>query len=79
MSFADEETIQGYTEGLLKKIMKDVKGIDLKTPIKRITWTDAMNKYGSDKPDTRYGMLIHDLSSIFKDSDILPPRRTIST
>lgn len=69
MSFADEETIQGYTEGLLKKIMKDVKGIDLKTPIKRITWTDAMNKYGSDKPDTRYGMLIHDLSSVFKDSD----------
>ena len=69
MSFADEETIQSYTEGLLKKIMKDVKGIDLKTPIKRITWTDSMNKYGCDKPDTRYGMLIHDLSPIFKDSD----------
>ena len=69
MSFADEETIQGYTEGLLKKIMKDVKGIDLKTPIKRISWTDSMNKYGCDKPDTRYGMLIHDLSPIFKDSD----------
>ena len=47
----------------------DVMGIDLKTPIKRITWDEAMNKYGSDKPDTRYEMFIHDLSPIFKDSE----------
>ncbi len=64
-SFTDEKQVQDYTEGLLKKIM----GIDLKTPIKRITWDEAMNKYGSDKPDTRYEMFIHDLSPIFKDSD----------
>ena len=64
-----KKLFRDYTEGLLKKIMKDVKGIDLKTPIKRITWTDSMNKYGCDKPDTRYGMFIHDLSPIFKDSD----------
>lgn len=68
-SFTDEQQVQDYTEGLLKKIMKDVMGIDLKTPIARISWTDAMNNYGTDKPDTRFGMLIHDLSSIFKDSD----------
>ena len=68
-SFTDEQQVQDYTEGLLKKIMKDVMNIDLKTPIARISWTDAMNKYGTDKPDTRFGMLIHDLSSIFKDSD----------
>ena len=68
-SFTDEKQVQDYTEGLLKKIMKDVMGIDLKTPIKRITWNEAMNKYGSDKPDTRYEMFIHDLSPIFKDSD----------
>ena len=67
-SFTDEQQVQDYTEGLLKKIMKDVMGIDLKTPIDRISWTDSMNNYGTDKPDTRYGMLIHDLSAIFKDS-----------
>ena len=68
-SFQDEQGIQDITEGLLKKVMKDVMGIDLKTPIKRITWDEAMNKYGSDKPDTRYEMYLHDLSPIFKDSD----------
>lgn len=68
-SFVDEKGIQDYTEGLLKKVMKDVMGIELKTPIRRITWDEAMNKYGSDKPDTRYEMFLHDLSPIFKDSD----------
>ena len=68
-SFTDEQQVQDYTEGLLKKIMKDVMGIDLKTPIARISWTDSMNNYGTDKPDTRFEMLIHDLSPIFKDSD----------
>ncbi|BDR60548.1 aspartate--tRNA ligase [Lactobacillus xylocopicola] len=68
-SFTDEQQVQDYTEGLLKKIMKDVMDIDLKTPIARISWTDAMNKYGTDKPDTRFGMEIHDLSPVFKDSD----------
>ena len=67
-SFTDEQQVQDYTEGLLKKIMKDVMGIDLKTPIARISWTDSMNKYGTDKPDIRFGMLIHDLSSVFKNS-----------
>ncbi|RHW52916.1 aspartate--tRNA ligase [Lactobacillus bombicola] len=68
-SFTDEEQVQEYTEGLLKKVMKDVMGIDLKTPIDRITWTEAMNNYGTDKPDLRFGMKIHDLSPIFKNSD----------
>ena len=67
-SFTNEQQVQDYTEGLLKKIMKDVMGIDLKTPIDRISWTDSMNNYGTDKPDIRFGMLIHDLSPIFKDS-----------
>ena len=67
-SFTNEQQVQDYTEGLLKKIMKDVMEIDLKTPIDRISWTDSMNNYGTDKPDTRFGMLIHDLSPIFKDS-----------
>ena len=68
-SFLDEKGVQIYTEGLLKKVMKDVMGIDIVTPIKRITWDEAMNKYGSDKPDIRYDMHLHDLSDIFKDSE----------
>lgn len=68
-SFLDEKGVQTYTEGLLKKVMKDVMGIDIVTPIKRITWDEAMNKYGSDKPDIRYDMHLHDLSYIFKDSE----------
>lgn len=68
-SFTDEKQVQNYTEGLLKKIMKDVMGIDLKTPIDRISWEDAMNNYGTDKPDIRFDMLIHDLSPIFINSD----------
>lgn len=68
-SFLDEKGVQTYTEGLLKKVMKDVMGIDIVTPIKRITWDEAMNKYGADKPDIRYDMHLHDLSEIFKDSE----------
>lgn len=68
-SFLDEKGVQTYTEGLLKKVMKDVMGIDIVTPIRRITWDEAMNKYGSDKPDIRYDMHLHDLSDIFKDSE----------
>lgn len=67
-SFLDEKQVQDITEKLLQKVMKDVLNIDLKLPIPRITWTDAMNRYGSDKPDTRFGMEIHDLSSLFKGS-----------
>lgn len=67
-SFMDEEGVQEVTEGLLQKVMKDVKGIDLKLPLPRITWQDAMDKYGCDKPDTRYEMLIHDLKNVFANS-----------
>ena len=48
--------------------MKDVKGIDLKLPLPRITWQESMDKYGCDKPDVRYEMLIHDLGAIFANS-----------
>lgn len=67
-SFMDEEGVQEVTEGLLAKVMKDVKGIDLKLPLPRITWQESMDKYGCDKPDTRYEMLIHDLGSVFAKS-----------
>lgn len=68
MSFASAQDIQDVTEGLIKKIMKDVLGVDVQTPFPRMEWQEAMDRYGSDKPDTRFGMLITDVSDIVKDS-----------
>ncbi|MGX4763382.1 aspartate--tRNA ligase [Holzapfeliella sp. JNUCC 72] len=68
-TFLDEKQIQDITEGLIKKVMKDVKGLDVKTPFPRMSWHDAMANYGSDKPDTRFDMKLQDLSDLFKDSD----------
>ena len=56
MSFVDEEDIQTIQEGFIKKVMKELKGMDIETPFPRLTWDEAMERYGSDKPDTRYGM-----------------------
>ena len=61
MSFATPQDIQDMTEGLIKDVMKEVLGVDVKLPFPRMEWQDAMDKYGTDKPDTRFGMLIHDL------------------
>ena len=56
MSFMTAEEIQTMTEGLLKAVMKDALGVELETPIKRITWNEAMDRFGTDKPDMRFGM-----------------------
>ena len=71
MSFADQEEIMAINEGLIKHVFKTVKGIDIPTPIKRMTFADAMSKYGSDKPDVRFGMEITDLSETVKDVDFM--------
>ena len=68
MSFATAQDIQDMTEGLIKRVMKEALGVDVKTPFPRMEWQEAMDKYGSDKPDTRFGMLINDLSDIVNDS-----------
>ena len=69
MSFVSEEDVMEVTEGLLKKVFKDVKGLDIKTPFERMTYTNAINLYGSDKPDTRFEMLISDISDLFVNTD----------
>lgn len=69
MSFVSEDDVIEVTEGLLKKVFKDVKGLDIKTPFDRMTYTKAMDLYGSDKPDTRFEMLISDISDLFKNTD----------
>ncbi|EMF0174214.1 aspartate--tRNA ligase [Enterococcus hirae] len=68
-TFLTTEEIQDYTEGLIAKVMKDVRGIDVTLPFPRMTYDEAMNRYGSDKPDTRFEMELIDLSEIVKDVD----------
>ncbi len=68
MSFVDVEDIMQIAEGLVRRLFKDVLDKDIPTPLPRMTYTEAMNRYGSDKPDTRFGMEIVDISDIVKDS-----------
>ncbi len=68
-SFLGEEEIQDLTEGLIAKVIKDVKNVDVTLPFPRMKYDDAMNFYGSDKPDTRYEMLLTDLTDLAKTVD----------
>lgn len=67
-SFMDEDEIISMTEGLLKAVMKATVNFDLKTPIKRISWNEAMDRYGSDKPDIRFGMELKDMQDAVKNA-----------
>ena len=69
MSFMDVDEILELTEGFVKKLMKDVLDEDITLPLPRLTYKDAMERYGSDKPDTRFGMEIQDLSDTVKDTE----------
>lgn len=71
MSFVDVEDILDIGEGLMKRLFKEIKGIDIQTPIPRMTFADAMNRYGSDKPDTRFGMEIVDISEAVRNVDFV--------
>jgi aspartyl-tRNA synthetase len=68
-SFLSDQEIQDITEGMIAKVMKDTKGIDVTLPFPRMAYDDAMNNYGSDKPDTRFDMLLQDLTDLVKDVD----------
>ena len=67
MSFMSQEEIRALAERMMKRVMKDVKGIDIEDSFPIMTYDDAMNRYGSDKPDTRFAMELTDLSEIVKD------------
>jgi aspartyl-tRNA synthetase len=67
-SFLSQEDIMGMMEKMMTKLMKEVKGVDLPAAFPRITYDEAMSRYGSDKPDTRFGLELVDLSEIVKDS-----------
>ena len=69
-SFLSAEEIQEMMEGLLKKVMKDTLDVDVQTPFPRISFAEAMARYGNDKPDTRFDLELIDVSDIMKDSDL---------
>lgn len=66
MSFVDVEDIMEMGEGFIKRLFNDVLNVEIPTPLPRLTYTEAMNRFGSDKPDTRFGMEIVDISEIVK-------------
>ena len=69
MSFVDEEDVMGVCEGLVKHIFKSVKGIEFNEPFIKMKYDDAINIYGSDKPDLRFEMKINDITDILKNND----------
>ncbi len=69
MSFVDVDDILDITEGFLIRLFRDVMGRELRTPLPRLTYTEAMNRFGSDKPDLRFGMEITDLSETVKSTE----------
>ena len=69
MSFINEDIIYKEAENLTRSVFKSVKNIDLPNPFPKLTWIEAMNKYGSDKPDTRFELFLRDIKSITDQSD----------
>ncbi len=67
MSFVEEDDVMNMNEGFLKRVFKEVLDYDVTLPLPRITWQEAMDRFGSDKPDTRFGLELCDMSELFKD------------
>ncbi|MBN2424682.1 MAG: aspartate--tRNA ligase [Calditrichaceae bacterium] len=69
MSFVDENDVMTIADGLIRKIFKDIHGIDISTPIKKMSFQQAFETYGNDKPDLRFDMQIRKLNNLFKQTD----------
>ena len=69
LSFVDVDDVLDVNERLLQRLFKDVLNIDVKLPIQRMTWQEAMDRFGSDKPDLRFGMELKDVSSVVANSE----------
>ncbi|MBS4784898.1 MAG: aspartate--tRNA ligase [Clostridiales bacterium] len=69
MSFVDEEDVMTLNEGFIKKVFHEVLGVEVQTPFKRLPYDEAMSRYGVDKPDTRFGLELCDLSDLLKDTE----------
>src|SRR3712207_9153014 len=75
LSFVDMEDVISLNERLIKKVFKEIADVDVKLPIQRITYKEAMDKYGSDKPDLRFGMEINNITDAVKDVNRSEERR----
>lgn len=69
MSFVDREAVMNMMEAMILHVFREVKGIDLPAPIPRLSYREAMDRFGTDKPDTRFGLEIHDLTASLKNSE----------
>ena len=71
LSFVDVDDVIDINERLLARLFKEIIGLDVQLPIQRMTWQEAMDRYGSDKPDTRFGMELQDVSDVVKDCEFV--------
>ena len=71
LSYVDVEDVLEVNERMLQKIFKEINGIDIELPIQRMTYREAMDRYGSDKPDTRFGMELQNISDVVKDCEFV--------
>ena len=69
LSFVEADDVMNVNEGLIQSIFKSALDVNIKTPFKRITYKEAMERYGSDKPDTRFGLELVDVSGLVKNTD----------
>ena len=72
MSFVSEDDIMTINEGLIKRLWKEMLNIDVQTPFVRMPWDEAMGRFGSDKPDTRFGLEIQNVTEVFKGTEFKP-------
>ena len=71
MSFVDQDDVMDLTERLVANVFKEVKGIDISLPLRRMPYDEAMEKYGSDKPDLRFGLEINNITDVFKNTEFV--------
>ena len=72
LAFVTEDDVMTITEGLIKRLWKEMLGIDVATPFERMPWDQAMARFGSDKPDTRFGLEIQDVGAVFANTEFKP-------
>ena len=68
MSFVTEDDVMAMNEGLVKRVFREVLGVDVETPFRRMPYSEAMARYGSDKPDTRFGLELQDVTNVLRES-----------
>jgi aspartyl-tRNA synthetase len=69
MSFVNQEDVMGIAEGFIQKVYREILGIEIPLPLRRMTWQEGMERFGSDKPDLRFGMELTDVSECLKDTE----------